>query len=238
MRPFLCTGVVSSKLAQPLTQRKKIKLRAFVEQSSICYRKHKRSGKLVSLPGRNQKNVFRGERGPLPPHFGTIIFNQPEKGVGVWAPKTFGPTTESYCQHAAKRRKTLQNAEKHRNTPKNAPTRRKTPHNAAKRRKMLQNTAKRRKMLQNAAKCRKTIKKEPANDHLIATPQKNYATVSAGKRRKTPENAGKHRKTPGNAGKCRKMPQNAAKGPKCCKTPQIQYRELTINLRGTKYLGG
>ena len=83
MRPFLCTGVVSSKLAQPLTQRKKIKLRAFVEQSSICYRKHKRSGKLVSLPGRNQKNVFRGERGPLPPYFGTIIFNQPETGVGV-----------------------------------------------------------------------------------------------------------------------------------------------------------
>jgi len=30
--------------------------------------------------------VFRGERGPLPPHFDPIIFNRPEKGAGVGAP--------------------------------------------------------------------------------------------------------------------------------------------------------
>ena len=47
---------------------------------------------LVSLPGEavpsvtqeeTRNIVFRGERGPLPAHFGTIIINQPEKGVGV-----------------------------------------------------------------------------------------------------------------------------------------------------------
>jgi hypothetical protein len=32
---FLCTGVVSLKLAQPLTERKNVKLRSFVGQSSI-----------------------------------------------------------------------------------------------------------------------------------------------------------------------------------------------------------
>ncbi len=29
------------------------------------------------------RNVFSGKRGPLPPRFGTIIFNRQEKGVGV-----------------------------------------------------------------------------------------------------------------------------------------------------------
>jgi hypothetical protein len=30
-----------------------------------------------------RKHVFRGGRGPLPPHFGRIIFNLPETGAGI-----------------------------------------------------------------------------------------------------------------------------------------------------------
>ena len=39
-----------------------------------------------------RKNVFRGERGPLPPHFDTIIFNRPEKGAGLEHPQILSKT--------------------------------------------------------------------------------------------------------------------------------------------------
>ncbi len=117
-----------------------------------------------------RKNVFRGETGPLPSHFGTIFFNQPEN-PNIWSCNgNLSPTRRKMPQIAAKRRKTPQNTAKHHKTLQNTAKHRKTPQNAAnalvvianlpqntrKRRKMPQNAAKRCKTLQNAAKRRKT----------------------------------------------------------------------------------
>jgi hypothetical protein len=67
-----------------------------------------------------------GKGGHCPPHFGTIIFNRPEKGAGGLSPPK---VLVLQWKLIAKRRKTLKNAEKRR-TPKNA-EKCKTPQNAA-----------------------------------------------------------------------------------------------------------
>jgi hypothetical protein len=86
-----------------------------VEQSGR-YLNEKQEQKQQARPtgymnGRNQKTVFRGERGQCPP----ILDFQPKKrGRGFEPPQIFGPATEPYCG------KTPENAGKRRKTPENA----------------------------------------------------------------------------------------------------------------------
>ncbi len=102
---------------------------------------------------------------------------------------------------------------------------------AAKHRKTPQNTAKHRKAPQNPTKCHKMPNRRKCTRCCRLFAEKRRKTLEkTRKRRKTPENARKCRKTPENAGKHRKTPENARKRRKYC--------ELSIRLRGTKYLGG
>ena len=136
---------------QPSTQRVGAglgKYHTLSNRTTFFYKNKKIVGSEFTRLEETRKHVFSGETGSLPPHFGTIIFNRLEKGAGVRPPPPhiFGPSTETYRQHAAKCRKTPQNTAKHH----------KTPQNTAKCYKMPQNTAKCRKTPQNAAKRLKT----------------------------------------------------------------------------------
>jgi len=80
-----------------------------------------------------RKNVFKGERGPLPPILAPLFSTGQKRGRGFEPPQIFGAATKSYCQRARKHRKTPENAAKRRKTPDGAKRRtHKTLQNAAK----------------------------------------------------------------------------------------------------------
>ena len=133
-------------------------------------------------PGRNQKKCFQGGNGATAPPFWHDYFQLTRKrGWGFDPSQIFGPATETYCQHAAKHRKTPQNTAKHRKMPQNATKHRKTPQNAAKHRKTPQNTAKRHKRTHGRRQFVVKCCKSPPN---------------TAKHRQTPQSTAKHRKTP------------------------------------------
>ena len=165
-----------------------------------------------------RKNVFRGERGTLPPPFWPYYFQPTRKEGGGFEPP---PNIWSCRGNLSPRRcKTPQNAAKSCKTPQTP----QTPQNTAKRCKTPQNAATHWKAPHTGKHC-KTLQMIAKSLH-----RKKYT----GKRRKTRENAGK----------CRKMPQILQYGDKSlrdqifggAKKTHPLFRSVEINL-GPK-LGG
>jgi hypothetical protein len=90
---------------------------------------------VLYLREETRKNVFMGERGPMPPpNFAQLFSTDQKRGRGFEPPQIFGQATKTYRQRAGKCWKLPHNAAKRFKTPQKAEKRRKTPQNATKRR--------------------------------------------------------------------------------------------------------